>query len=563
MYQTVVFYIVYFFVFSVRMAGPGMLSFSRTEKYCTKIADEILQLRGEKALFDFKIHVKDDVITCSKFIMAVHSPMLRAMLVSDMAEVAKQEIRLDHIDLDIIKIILDYMYCENVSFHKDQLMDLIAAADYLQMTDLKEMCLDEVTGILEPSNVIEWWKEAKKMNYDAIDKQCGEIIAANFYQILQQKDFLNLELNDMQHIVSNICSDAVNSDATVDAVLRWVSHEEERVTLIEDLLHKVQLNRCSDKGIKAVIQTHGPLLDKVPMIYKLMISVFTDIGIIVVGGLYIEGEDSQSKVNKVCWKVDKSNGIEHLNDIPDINLGAKFSVCVIPQGFVITGGTGGPVCMMFIASTKLWVRLQDLLEQRHGHGSICVENVLYTLGGFMGKPRKGLEDSDSVHSMVLESGKWNDGPSLPLTVKLPKVTNIASIVYLLDAEVSKKLWHMDVDEGVWNELAPLPIQQSSIGTSMISARDRLFVAGRKMICAWYRPHSDTWCIGQQPLREHRYGALAHYNNKLLLLGGYTKGGTEEVEEYNIDEDKWSLCKYKMPKKVYLHHAVVLDMYPHD
>ena len=72
------------------MAGPGMLSFSRTEKYCTKIADEILQLRDEKALIDFKIHVKDDVIPCSKFVMAVHSPMLRAMLVSDMAEVAKQ-----------------------------------------------------------------------------------------------------------------------------------------------------------------------------------------------------------------------------------------------------------------------------------------------------------------------------------------------------------------------------------------------------------------------------------------------------------------------------------------
>ena len=46
--------------------------------------------------------------------MAVHSPMLRAMLTSDMAEVAKQEIRLDHISKDIIQIILDYMYCEDV-----------------------------------------------------------------------------------------------------------------------------------------------------------------------------------------------------------------------------------------------------------------------------------------------------------------------------------------------------------------------------------------------------------------------------------------------------------------
>ena len=119
------------------MAGPGMLSFSRTEKYCTKLADEISKLKGEKALMDFKILVKDDEFPCAKFVMAAHSPMLHAMLTSNMAEVAKQEIRLDHISKDIMQIILDCMYCENVSFHKDQLMDLAAAADYLQMTELK------------------------------------------------------------------------------------------------------------------------------------------------------------------------------------------------------------------------------------------------------------------------------------------------------------------------------------------------------------------------------------------------------------------------------------------
>ena len=184
------------------MAGPGMLSLSRTEKYCTKLADEVVKLRSEKALMDFKIHVKDDEFPCAKFVMAAHSPMLRAMLTSDMAEVAKQEIRLDHISKDIVQIILDYMYCEDVSFHKDQLMDLIAAADYLQMTELKAMCLDEVPDILEPVNVISWWKEAAKMNYDAIKQPCEEVMAANIKQISHQTDFQNLDLSEMQHYVS-------------------------------------------------------------------------------------------------------------------------------------------------------------------------------------------------------------------------------------------------------------------------------------------------------------------------------------------------------------------------
>ena len=137
-------------------------------------------------------------------------------------------------------------------------------------------------------------------------------------------------------------------------------------------------------------------------------------------------------------------------------------------------------------------------------------------------------------------------------------------MYLLDAEDSKKLWHLDVDEGEWNELAPLPIKNKCYGASMISARGRLFVAGgHQRTCAWYQPESNTWCTGQQPLREHNYGALAHYNEKLLLLGGYFKGGTDEVEEYHIDEDKWSMCSYKMPKKINLHHAIVMKIHPRD
>ena len=56
------------------MAGPGMLSLARTQKYCTKLADEVMKLRDEKALVDFKICVKDDVIPCSKFVYGSSQP---------------------------------------------------------------------------------------------------------------------------------------------------------------------------------------------------------------------------------------------------------------------------------------------------------------------------------------------------------------------------------------------------------------------------------------------------------------------------------------------------------
>ena len=538
-----------------------MLSLSRTKKYCTKLADEVMKLRNEKALMDFKINVKDDEFPCAKFVMAAHSPMLHAMLTSDMAEVAKQEIRLDHINKDIIQIILAYMYCEDITFHKDQLMDLTAAADYLQMTELKEMCLDEVPDILELGNVISWWKEAAKMSYDTIKKPCEEIMTANIRQISKQNYFLNLDLHQIQLYVSDICSDCVRSDHIVDGLMRWVNHDDERVPYLEDLLNKGQLNKCSAEGLKHAMQTYELLIDKTPMAYKLLLKSLASIAthtdtVVVIGG------EEGDQVNSACWKVEHPNEIVHLCEIPDDDLASQFSVCETPQGFCITGGVDSCMCMMFIAATKSWFRLQELQVQRHGHGSIYVKDILYVLGGYCGTDTS--EPSDLVDFMIMKDGKWTCGPNMPLAVKFPKVSNLGNNVYFLD-EISNQLLCLDIDQEIWKQLASLSAEkQYCAGASMISAHTRLFVAGgHSMICAWYSPNTNTWCTGQQPLHQHKYGALVYHSDTLLLLGGSFRDGTDTVEEYDIEEDKWTVCSYKTPRKLECHHAVMLNMQTRD
>ena len=547
------------------MASPEMRSFPRTEKYSVKLADNIMTLRNERALMDFKLCIKDDTIPCSKFVMAAHSPILRAKLTSDMAEAAKQEIRLDHIDLGIIRIILDYMYCEDVSFHKDQLMALITATDYLQMTELKEMCLDEVPAILEPANVIAWWKEAVKMNFDTIKDRCEEIIAAKFNQISQQHDFLNLSVAEMQHFVSNVSKDSVKVDDVLDAIMRWVSYEEGQQTHLEDLLLKVQLTKCSAKCIKSALQTYETLLDHQPMMYKLLCNTLADIStgleascktetqMVVVGG------EDDFAANHVCWEVNE--GLKDRFNIPCDNIIFQLSVCKTPLGFAITGGVGKDSCFVFVASTESWVKLHDMPCIRQCHGSICIKDALYTLGGYV---RNENNPCDSVDFVDLASGVWQKGKSLPVVVKFPRVSDIDASVYLFDADDSKQLLQMNISEKVWRKLSSPPANKKYEGVSMTSALGQLFVAGGwDRVCAWYNPKTDTWCTGQQPLRKHKYGALGHNEGKLVLLGGSFEGGTDVLEEYNVVEAKWTVCNYTMPKKIHGHTAFMLNIQPRE
>ena len=259
-------------------------------------------------------------------------------------------------------------------------------------------------------------------------------------------------------------------------------------------------------------------------------------------------------------EVDRSDTIVQFCDIAIDELMAKCSVCRIPQGFVINGGIDSCLCIMFTASTKSWVRLQDMLDKRQCHGLVCVKEVLYVLGGYLGDYIESSKHTDSVDSMIMKNGNWKSGPNLPLVTKFPKVSNCNESVYLLDAEDTKKLFCLDVNIDVWSELAPLSVDEQCHGISMTSANRQLLVAGgHNMICAWFNIDTNSWSTGHPPLRKHQYGSLAHYNGKFLPLGGSFAGGTDEVEMYDIEDDKWTLCSYKMPRKLCEHYALILKI----
>ena len=120
------------------------ISFTRTKKYCDHVADKLNEIIDDQDFTDFTLTVKGVALHCHKLTLAVHSPVLRAMLKSEMSKVAKQSYSLDHIPLDIVRKIIKFMYVGEFSFDTEDLMDLLKASDYLQMEVLREMCIGDI-----------------------------------------------------------------------------------------------------------------------------------------------------------------------------------------------------------------------------------------------------------------------------------------------------------------------------------------------------------------------------------------------------------------------------------
>ena len=200
------------------MAGPGMITFTRTKKYSSNMAKELMEMKEDRFLSDFQISIDDKPIPCNKLILATHSPVIKGMFRSNMSEVAKQSMTLNHIKPGIMKILLDYMYSGTVTFHTDQLEGVIAACNYLQMTELQKMCVAEVPSTLKPDNAISWMQLGNQLDIADFKAQCEEIIAGHLAEISFHRDFLAMTHAEVKDCLSGVSKSETAHDD--DDVLR-------------------------------------------------------------------------------------------------------------------------------------------------------------------------------------------------------------------------------------------------------------------------------------------------------------------------------------------------------
>ena len=543
-----------------------MVTFTRTEKYSSNVAKELMEMKEDRFLSDFKITIDDVTIPCHKLMLAVHSPVLKAMFRSEMSEVAKQSMNLDHIKPDTMNILLDYIYSGQVTFHIDQLEGVIAACNYLQMTELQTMCVAEVPSTLKPNNVISWMQLGNELDIADFKAQCEAIIAAHLAEISSHRDFLAMNHTEVEDCLSGVSKSdtAHDDDDVVKAAMQWVSQDtEDRVTHLENLLKGIKLENCSHTALLDIMKTYKTPIMASTNMYERLIEALQEITkdfnnlspkfisnvnemLVIIGGQVAE------ELSPTCWYLDSSNQIAELCEIPFSELRVRHSVCSTPGGFAITGGKDSNLCMKYITATKSWTRLQNLRRHRHAHGSICIRGVIFLLGGEI----SGI-NSNSVDCLALEDGQWQNGPELPTTsgVYLPRVAEIKDTIYLLDSFGSTELMQLSPESNTWVRRATPPDVYFDV--SMTSVNDMLFMAGRKgdvRICAWYNPATNAWSRGQQPLLSHCCGTLVHHDNKVLLLGGQT----DEVEEFSIETGTWSVHSIKLPAPLYLPHSLVLQ-----
>ena len=135
----------------------------------------------------------------------------------------------------------------------------------------------------------------------------------------------------------------------------------------------------------------------------------------------------------------------------------------------------------------------------------------------------------------------------------PKIAHLDSNVYLM-GDKNPVLYLFDAMKELWNQKTEMP-QNPLRGFRIAAGNGNLYAAGGETKTCWqYNCTIDSWTKLSSPALEHANAAMIFHQNSLLLLGGQR----EDIQGYATEADIWAVAPYKLPKKLLLHFAFMMD-----
>lgn len=159
-------------------------------------------LYENKVFTDFTIVCSDGKkIETHRCILAANSPVLNAMLQTQMMESITNRMKIDDITGEVMEEILKFMYTQDNSLLSPvHLRDIYYGAEKYQITKLKEKCISYIVEFMNVNNVLHYFMLAEFFNDNYLILRCVMFINAYHQEIHKNKYWNKLSENQLDII---------------------------------------------------------------------------------------------------------------------------------------------------------------------------------------------------------------------------------------------------------------------------------------------------------------------------------------------------------------------------
>ncbi|XP_051779122.1 kelch-like protein 33 [Erpetoichthys calabaricus] len=511
------------------------------------------------------------------------------MFSSGMKESQQSIVKLTSLSSSTLSTILNFIYSGTISLSWDNIFEVMEAVLQYQVVSALPLCTKFIQKEINDEYCLDCLLLAEAFNLTDLMKYVEQYILNNFRKVSLLPKFQDLSAEKLANLLENdgLC---VSTEMEVFwSVLHWIEEDKKaRTELAPKVMKSVRFPLLSPKELKEVWATEimrDNLACKSILESSLSCSKY-NLGnkgvmckartpgqvLVFIGGDHLNNDYSKRLPSKMLWfanrfltDADNRNSTEWhpLSSIPDLPR-FRHAVAVFNNQLYVFGGSRYYGQRDILKSVKRydpdedsWEDLPDMNECRNYFPVVCVNGVMYALGGNM----DDFHCLSSVECYTLGDSAWRFVEPLDIPLCGHAAVTWDKEIYISGGcdnkyNCTKNVFQYNALKGctpqasMWSERG---------GHVMQVIGDRFYVAGGlrqsfigytdQYLCECYNPLEDTWTAIASLPRPHVSPASAVLDSKLYILGGFcaeTYKDCHLMHCYDLLTNRW-MCMGALPE----------------
>ncbi|XP_044066355.1 kelch-like protein 10 [Siniperca chuatsi] len=540
---------------------------SEMEERMSGMASAVLtELRLEGKLCDVVIKVGDAEFDAHKIILCSCSPYFRTLFTGAWATSKKQIYTIPGVLPEMMHFIINYAYTHSVPVTKDNVVEVLAAADQFLVLGIVQTCCFFLEDQLCQRNCIGIWRLVDFYHCPELRDKVFLYILHCFEEIVcVSQELLELSAQQLAAIIESDLLNVKRENSVFEAVLRWINHlPDQRRGHISLLLSKVRLGLMTADYLQNSVIDNAMVKDSVecmPIIND-AVTAFIDFrangrsktvysnllnrprlppAILLATG----GKDGNTAATSLeaydvraeCWVTVSAEEIWR----------AHHGSAVLNNFVYLIGGCSHEIYLntvqRFDLVTCTWHQVAPMNFCRC-YVSVAVQNgCIYAMGGFNGQAYY-----NTVECYKPETDKWT--MMAPMRAKRcgASATTLNGKVYICGGFNGRRSLSTaecyDPDTNQWTMIAPMRSSRSGLG--VVAYRDHIYAVGGTISgsshlrsAEAYNPRTNRWSPLPSMYNPRSYFGIEVVDDQLIVVGGYDGSTTLlAVERYDEEAGMW-------------------------
>ncbi|XP_066293989.1 kelch-like protein 13 [Branchiostoma lanceolatum] len=237
--------------------GHRSVVLGKFEEHCSVLTACLQAMRREELLCDVILAVEGKTIPAHRVVLAACSDYFLSVFTSEEAAEGTEELRQDttihevtNVNYDAVHKIVAMMYSGELALSPETIEDLLQAAHTLQVAKATDFCVQYLQTQVDKETCLQFLTIADKFELPDLDRRyILRHIHENFFDVSKTEDFINLDSETVQEILSSDRLVVSTEKEVFEAGRRWLAHNEERYEHAEAVLGRVRFSFMSQEDL--------------------------------------------------------------------------------------------------------------------------------------------------------------------------------------------------------------------------------------------------------------------------------------------------------------------------